>query len=211
MHFFNEKISVEKTLKKEGNMIYILRHGLDDERFIGGWSNVELVGDGIEQVKRTVKFMQEHSIVFDKIYSSDIKRAVQTAQLVSDAYHIPIELQPCLRELDKGILTGMPKEKAEALFSDFVGDVDISTSYPEGESMLNLYKRQKEVLEWIMGLERCLIVTHRGPINMYYFYLKEETLTNDKKRFGVTHASLHELDTKQKILRKIYEPKEKMK
>lgn len=191
-------------------MIYILRHGLDDERFIGGWSNVELVEEGIEQVKRTIEFMKKHQIVFDRIYSSDIKRAKETAQLVSDAYHIPIELQPCLRELDKGLLTGMPKEKAEALFPDFVGDVGINTSYPEGESMLNLYRRQKEVLEWIMGLEKCLIVTHRGPINMYYFHLNNVPLTNDKNCFGVTHASLHELDSKQKVLRKIYEPKERM-
>lgn len=192
-------------------MIYILRHGLDDERFIGGWSNVELVEEGIEQVKRTIEFMKKHQIVFDRIYSSDIKRAKETAQLVSDAYNIPIELQPCLRELDKGLLTGMPKDQAELLYPDYMENVGIDVSYPNGESMINLYKRQKEVLEWILGLEKCLIVTHRGPINMYYFHLNHESLTNNKKRFGVTHASLHELNPKQKVLRKIYEPKERMK
>ena len=192
-------------------MVYILRPGLDDERFIGGWSNVELVEEGIEQVKRTIEFMKKHQIVFDRIYSSDIKRAKETAQLVSDAYNIPIELQPCLRELDKGLLTGMPKKQAELLYPDYMENVGIDVSYPNGESMINLYKRQKAVLEWVLGLGKCLIVTHRGPINMYYFHLNHESLTNNKKRFGVTHASLHELDTKQKILRKIYEPKERMK
>ena len=76
--------------------------------------------------------------------------------------------------------------------------------------MLDLYRRQKEVLEWLLGLEKCLIVTHRGPINMYYFHLNHESLSNDKKRFGVTHASLHELDPKQKVLKKIYDPKERI-
>lgn len=192
-------------------MIYILRHGLDDERFIGGWSDVELTEEGKEQVKRTIDFMKKHQIIFDRIYSSDIKRAVETAELVSDAYHIPIELQPCLRELDKGLLTGMLNEQAEELYPEYIENVGIYTRYPKGESMLALYKRQKEVLEWILGLERCLIVTHRGPINMYYFYLNHEPLSNDKKRFGVTHASLHELDSKQKVLKKIYEPKERVK
>lgn len=192
-------------------MIYILRHGLDDERFIGGWSDVELTEEGKKQVKRTIDFMKKHQIIFDRIYSSDIKRAVETAELVSDAYHIPIELQPCLRELDKGLLTGMLKEQAEELYPEYIENVGIYTSYPKGESMLALYKRQKEVLEWILGLERCLIVTHRGPINMYYFYLNHEPLSNDKKRFGVTHASLHELDSKKKVLKKIYEPKERVK
>lgn len=192
-------------------MIYILRHGLDDERFIGGWSDVELTEEGKKQVKRTIDFMKQHQIIFDRIYSSDIKRAVETAELVSDAYHIPIELQPCLRELDKGLLTGMLKEQAEELYPEYIENVGIYMHYPKGESMLALYKRQKEVLEWILGLERCLIVTHRGPINMYYFYLNHERLSNDKKRFGVTHASLHELDSKQKVLKKIYEPKERVK
>ena len=192
-------------------MIYILRHGLDDETFIGGWSNVGLTEVGIRQVKKTIKFMQKHSITFDKIYSSDIRRAAETAELVADAYHISIEQKPCLRELDKGSLTGLPREKAEMLFPNYIENVAIHESYPNGESMLDLYRRQKEVLEWIMGLEKSLIVTHRGPINMYYFHLNKEPLTNDKKRFGVTHASLHELDSKQKILRKIYEPNETIK
>ena len=73
--------------------------------------------------------------------------------------------------------------------------------------MIELYKRQEKVLKWLLTLDRALIVTHRGPINMYYFYLNHELLTNDKKRFGVTHASLHELDSKQKVLKKIFEPK----
>lgn len=43
---------------------------------------------------------------------------------------------------------------------------------------------------------------------MYYYYLNGESLTNDKEKFGVTHASLHELDPKQKVIRKIFDPKE---
>lgn len=192
-------------------MIYLLRHGLDDETLIGGWSNVGLLKEGKKQVKQTIAFMKEHNIIFDKIYSSDIKRALETAYLVKEAYSVPMILEPRLRELDKGLLTGMPRKQAEILYPDYIENVGINVSYPNGESLLHLYKRQKEVLEWIMGLEKVLIVTHRGPINMYYFYLNNETLTNDKKKFGVTHASFHELDPKEKILKKIYEPKEAFK
>jgi len=46
-------------------------------------------------------------------------RAAETAELVADAYHISIEQKPCLRELDKGSLTGLPREKAEMLFINF--------------------------------------------------------------------------------------------
>lgn len=189
-------------------MIYMLRHGLDDETYIGGWSHVSLTNEGIEQVKKTIDFMKKHNICFDKIYSSDIRRALETAQLVSATYQVPIVLNSDLRELDKGLLTGMKKEEAETLYPNYLKNVGVRVRYPKGESLLDLYIRQKKVLEWILELKDALIVTHRGPINMYYFHLNQEPLTNQKTRFGVTHASIHELDSKKKVLKKIYDPKE---
>ena len=188
-------------------MIYLLRHGLDDERFIGGHSNVGLTLEGIKQVKKTIEFMKHNKLVFDRIYSSDIKRAVETADLVAKAYNMNIILDSRLRELDKGLLTGLLQKEAQIKYSKYIENVSIDTCYPKGESMIELYKRQEKVLKWLLTLDRALIVTHRGPINMYYFYLNHELLTNDKKRFGVTHSSLNELDSKQKVLKKIFEPK----
>ena len=43
-------------------MIYFLRHGLDDERFIGGWSDVDLIPEGIEQVNNTLDEMLKQNI-----------------------------------------------------------------------------------------------------------------------------------------------------
>ena len=37
-------------------MIYLLRHGLDDENYIGGYSDVKLIPEGIEQVKKARDF-----------------------------------------------------------------------------------------------------------------------------------------------------------
>ncbi len=194
---------------KGENMIYLLRHGLDDERFIGGWSNVHLTTTGIKQVRDTIEFMKTHRITFKRIYSSDILRAKETARLVSNAYGIPIKWESRLRELDKGLMTGLHKRQAERKFKEYNKTLSIEERYPEGESLLDLYKRQKEVLEWILSMDETLIVTHRGPINMYYNYITGQEPTTDKTQFGVTHASLHELDPKQKVMKKIYDPKEK--
>lgn len=190
-------------------MIYILRHGLDDEKKIGGWSETPLLPEGIEQVVRTIQFMKENQLSFHSIYSSDIPRARETAQLVSNAFEVPIILDSRLRELNKGRLTGLEIAQAKIQYPNFKDNVEIDETYPDGESMIDLYKRQKEVLKWLLLQDNILIVTHRGPINMYYFTLHQEPLTNDKKRFGVTHASLHELNPKQKILKKIYDPMER--
>lgn len=59
-------------------MIYLLRHGLDDESFVGGWSEVDLVEEGIDQVNDILDVISELNI--KKIYSSDIKRAVTTSK-----------------------------------------------------------------------------------------------------------------------------------
>ena len=59
-------------------MIYLLRHGLDDETKIGGYSNVSLTDEGIMKTKEARSFIEEN-INFNKIISSDVKRAVQTS------------------------------------------------------------------------------------------------------------------------------------
>ena len=83
-------------------MIYLLRHGLDDERYIGGWSDVSLTPEGIEQVKNASEFLKTKSDMINKIISSDIKRARETALLVGDFLQKDIEYTDVLRELNKG-------------------------------------------------------------------------------------------------------------
>ena len=53
-------------------MIYLMRHGLDDETFIGGWSDVDLVNDGIEQVKSTGEKLISNNITINKINATII-------------------------------------------------------------------------------------------------------------------------------------------
>lgn len=74
----------------------------------------------------------------------------------------------------------------------------IDVRYPEGESMLDLYKRIKLLLENIDKYDNSLLITHRGVINMIYVILNGEELTMDKEKYGVEHASIHELDLAKK-------------
>lgn len=53
-------------------MIYLLRHGLDDETKIGGYSNVSLTNEGIIKTKEARSFIEEN-INFNKIISSMLK------------------------------------------------------------------------------------------------------------------------------------------
>ena len=183
-------------------MIYLLRHGLDDENYIGGYSDIRLIDEGKRQVEAAIPILIE-KCKFDRIVSSDIERAKETANIVSERINVPVEYNQDLRELNKGLLNGMLKEKAKIIYPEYMNVNDINTRYPEGESMLDFYKRINESLDRILKLDNALLVTHRGVINMLYFILNNIPLDMDKEKFGVTHASLHEINPKQKTIRKV--------
>ena len=187
-------------------MIYLMRHGLDDETLVGGWSEVDLVDEGIDQVNKTAKMMKNGNIIINKIITSDIKRAVTTSKIIENYYpDAPIEENEFFREQNKGILNGMNKELAEKEYPEYFDSANVDTIYEDGESLRNLYDRINEYLEYILSLEDgTLIITHRGVINMLYYLLNNIDLDMDKKRFGVTHASLHELDKENKKIRKVF-------
>ena len=185
-------------------MIYLLRHGLDDENYIGGGSEVSLIDVGIMQVKNTIEYLKENNIKFDKIYSSDVKRAIETSDIISKELNIEVKKLSILRELNKGILNGMELNKAMKLYPKYFNNLDITTKYPDGECMKDFYDRIKQNLDYILSLDNSLLVTHRGVINMLYYILNDIDLDMNKKRFNVIHASLHQIDTRKKKIKRIY-------
>lgn len=187
-------------------MIYLLRHGLDDETYLGGWSNVDLIDEGIEQVKSSSLKIKELDLKINKIIASDVKRAKTTAEIVSDILGLSsFEESDLFREQNKGLLNGMLRTYAENTYPEYKeSNISIDTRYPSGESLSDLYKRMKDNLEYINSLsDQTLIITHRGVINMLYYILNDIPLDMDKKRFGVTHASLHVYDKQNKSIRKV--------
>lgn len=184
-------------------LIYLIRHGLDDESFIGGYSNVGLTEEGIHQIHESSLWLKENIQNINKIYTSDIKRAVQSSEIINSYLNLEIEITKDLRELDKGLLNGMDKKLAKINYPDYIEVNDINIKYPNGESMLDLYKRIQLFLEKIVRYDNSLLVTHRGVINMIYVLLNEDELTMDKKRYNVTHSSIHELNIEKKKIRRI--------
>ena len=185
-------------------MIYLLRHGLDDENYIGGWSDNSLTDIGINQIETVAKYLKENNIVFNQIYSSDIKRTLETSTIISNELNIKIKKLPLLRELNKGLLNGMELNKAMKLYPMYFESLDINIKYPNGECMCDLYNKIKENIDYILSLDNSLLVTHRGVINMLYYLLNDIDLDMNKKRFNVTHASLHKIDLQKKKIKRIY-------
>ena len=87
-------------------LVYLVRHGQSEanlKRFVGGQLDVPLTPQGIEDAKKAGKMLED--IHFDKVFSSDLKRATDTAKIA-----IPgCEPQrfACIREIDTGRMSGL--------------------------------------------------------------------------------------------------------
>jgi len=184
--------------------IYLLRHGLDDETRIGGWSDVGLIEEGIIQVKKAKDFLEKENFPITKIYHSGVTRALETANIINELYKLELIELPDLKKLNKGELNGMDVNLANKLYPEFKDLNDINKIYPNGESFTGFHKRVKSFINNIDEYESSLFITHRGFINQLYFVLNNIPINLDKKQFNVTHASIHELDLNTKTIRRIY-------
>lgn len=184
-------------------MIYLMRHGQDDEAYIGGWSDVGLIPEGIEDVEATAMWIKDN-LDIKSIQCSDVRRAVQTTEIVSDFIDVPYVVNPNLREQNKGDLNGVLRTKLTPDDLVFTESKSVDTVYPNGESLRELYNRMKIYINKIMEMEDdTLLITHRGVINMIYFILYDKPLDMNKKQFGVSTASVHEFDKNTRTIKKV--------
>lgn len=185
-------------------LIYFIRHGQDDEEYIGGWSDVTLTEEGIEEIKKTSTWIQ-NNLNIKMIVTSDISRATETAQIIGEKLNLDYLENESLREQNKGDFNGLKKTLLNKEKLVFLKNVTIYTIFPNGESLMDLKVRIESIMEKILALDDdTLIVTHRGVINMIYIILNHLELTMDKEKFDVTHGSIHELDKEKRLIRRIY-------
>lgn len=89
--------------------LYIARHGQTEEnvqRILQGQMPGHLTQEGISQAVELREKLKD--IDFDRIITSDLKRAVDTTRIVSEPHGGRFEEEPLLRERDFGIHTGGP-------------------------------------------------------------------------------------------------------
>lgn len=185
-------------------MIYLLRHGLDDENYVGGYSNISLTQEGYNQLDYIIPKLEKLNI--KKIYTSDIKRTIDTSNYINQELNLQINIDKNLRELDKGNLNGRLKSSLSNEEIMNLNTTNIDETIGNGESMRDLYNRVKKLLNegYFNDKDLSLIVTHRGFINILYFILNDINLSMNKGQFNVTHGSMHALDINKKRIKKLF-------
>lgn len=140
-------------------MIYIVRHGETEWNVLGkiqGRKDIELNENGIKQALSLKEKFKD--IKFDKVFSSPLKRAIQTAKIIT-GNNIIIDKR--LIERNKGLLEGKIKKEIKVLpnFNDLN---DTSYGVESLESIKNrLDSFYNEILKKYPK-QNILIVTHAG-------------------------------------------------
>ncbi|MEK7616380.1 MAG: histidine phosphatase family protein [Patescibacteria group bacterium] len=95
--------------------IFVIRHGETDLNktgiLQGQRQDAELNESGREQAKQTLQALPEH--VFTICFSSPLKRARQTAEIIAEHFRLPIIFRDELKEKDYGSLSGKSFEEVK--------------------------------------------------------------------------------------------------
>lgn len=86
-------------------IIYIVRHGQTEEnlqRILQGHMPGTLTEQGKDQVQRAAEQLSKEGVKFTRIVSSDLKRAMDSAQIIADKLNLPVIPMEILRERDWG-------------------------------------------------------------------------------------------------------------
>jgi broad specificity phosphatase PhoE len=150
--------------------LLLVRHGETDWNRDGryqGWADPPLNETGREQARLLAE--QLRAIPFDAAYSSDLRRAHETAELVAAPHGVPVVVDPGLREIDVGSWSGLTRAEVLERFPDF--------TRPDGESREAHGARVLAAAERIARANvdrRVLVVTHGGTLRALHGHVSDE-------------------------------------
>jgi broad specificity phosphatase PhoE len=149
--------------------LLLARHGESDwnrARRWQGFADRPLTERGRAQAAALAERLAD--IVLDAVYSSDLRRALDTAASVANAQGLEPTALKALREVDVGSWQGLTREEAETRFpADFRRWLAGGTGWRDGESYGELSARVLRAVDEIARRHdggRVLIVSHGGPI-----------------------------------------------
>lgn len=150
--------------------IVLARHGETDwnrESRFQGHADVPLNDDGRAQVRALAELLAGEP--FTAAYSSPLRRAAESAEILASAFGLSVHPSEALREVDVGSWSGLTVAEVEARYPEgFARWVDWRCEgWDDGEAYADLSRRVVEGLREIAARhpgEHVLVVTHGGPI-----------------------------------------------
>ena len=153
--------------------LYLIRHGVttwNKQKRYCGYIDVPLSTEGREQAKKLAASIK--SIKFDAVYSSDLKRATKTAQIVFGKTRKIVQV-PALQEMNFGVIEGLDRDQILKKYGDIFTKWmrnPYKNHIPNGEDINLCQKRVTVAINKIIAANRgktVAAVCHGGTISVY--------------------------------------------
>lgn len=173
--------------------VIIIRHGethWNTEHRLQGWRDIDLNEMGQRQAQALAKRLaHEHhqgNRPIDEVYSSDLKRAHQTAHAVAQALGLDVQVDAGIRERNFGVLEGV---KFNEMFEVQPEAAEIwhrrqpNEAIPQGESLQTLHDRAIQAVNTIAIRHpggRIALVTHGGTMDVLWRHATQSSLESPR-------------------------------
>ena len=179
---------------KDQNFLVLVRHGQSEwnaKNLFTGWKNPDLTSDGKKEAINAGSLIKERNIQFSMMFTSALKRAQITGQIVLDAIEQPdIEVikDEALNERDYGDLSGLNKDDARKEWGEeqvHIWRRSFDVPPPGGESLKDTAERvlpffNSSILPKIIEGKNILVAAHGNSLRSLVMQLddlsKEEVI-----------------------------------
>lgn len=175
----------------------LVRHGETEwnaVRRIQGQTDIDLNANGRRQAEAAGRWLAPARI--DALYSSDLRRAWQTAQVIGGALGLAPLAEPALRERRYGVFEGLTYEELKrdypAGYAAFAAR-DPDYDFESGESLKSLFARVTGAVQRIAGRHpgcNVAVVVHGGVLDIVNRFVRGKPLDTPRD-FLIPNAGLN--------------------
>ena len=172
---------------KDQNFLVLVRHGQSEwnaKNLFTGWKNPDLTSDGKKEAINAGSLIKERNIQFSMMFTSALKRAQITGQIILDGIEQPdIEVvkDEALNERDYGDLSGLNKDDARKEWGEeqvHIWRRSFDVPPPGGESLKDTAERvlpffNSSILPKIIEGKNILVAAHGNSLRSLVMQLDD--------------------------------------
>ena len=160
-------------------VFYLFRHGETDYNLEKRWQGCGvdslLNQTGIKQAEELAEKVRNLGI--EIVYSSELKRALQTGTVAAAKLGVPLKTIADLREGNLGEAEGLLRDEVEHKFSDifqawYSQENDMNICFPKGETKLQMQNRMFNVLQNLLAIPEEVIGICSHSSSIRYLLMK---------------------------------------
>jgi 2,3-bisphosphoglycerate-dependent phosphoglycerate mutase len=170
-------------------LLVLVRHGQSEwnlKNLFTGWRDVDLTEKGVAEAREAGRKLKAHGIKFDVAFTSSLKRAQRTLNLMLEELgqiSISVFKDEALNERDYGDLVGLNKDEARKKWGEeqvHIWRRSYDVAPPGGESLKDTLARTvpyyvTEILPRVLRGERVLVSAHGNSLRALVMVLDKHT------------------------------------